>query len=322
MKLNNKNILITGATGLVGSWLVERLIDANTLLGIALDPSQDFLLESKNIMDKFDLIYTDIASYSDLKKIFKNNSFDLVIHLAAQTQVGYAEISPIRTFESNIQGYWNILELCRVNNTPLLNASSDKAYGSTQKLPYTELHELNAIYPYEISKAIADKLTQSYIKTYNANVTTLRCGNIYGGGDLNWERLIPGVIKSLIMKDQPVLRSDGTFTRDWVYVEDVAEAYEKIAFHMMEDNKKIFPFYNFSSPDYFSVIEIYKLLCNLVTGDFVEPKYEINSEYEIQDQKLDARKIKNDLGIEASVSISEGLSKTFIWYKENVQYYG
>ena len=242
MKIKNKNILITGASGLVGSWLVERLIDANTLLGISLDSSQDFLLESKHIMDKFDLIYTDIASYSDLKKIFKKNSFDLVIHLAAQTQVGYAEISPIRTFESNIQGYWNILELCRVNSIPLLNASSDKAYGSTHKLPYTELHDLNAIYPYEISKAIADKLTQSYIKTYNANVTTLRCGNIYGGGDLNWERLIPGVIKSLIMKDQPVLRSDGTFTRDWVYVEDVAEAYEKIGFHMMENNMKISPF--------------------------------------------------------------------------------
>jgi len=145
----------------------------------------------------------------------------------------------LRTFKSNIEGTWNILDLCKNSEIPIIAASSDKAYGYTDSLPYNESHELNAIYPYEVSKAIGDKLSQSYIETFNISVTTLRCGNVYGGGDLNWDRLIPGVIRSLLKNQAPTLRTNGDFTRDWVYVGDIVNAYVCVAEEVLS-KKSIF----------------------------------------------------------------------------------
>ena len=316
MELKNKNILITGCTGLVGSWLAESLLKENSVFGIAIDDSLNFLLESKNLINSFDITYLNIANFENLHNYFLSRkfNFDIVIHLAAQTQVIDAYENPRKTFEYNIQGTWNLYEICRVNNIPIINASSDKSYGSTDNLPYKEDHPLNGVHPYEISKSVGDNLASSFIKTYNSNITSLRCGNIYGGGDLNWDRLVPGVTKALLKKDRPVLRSDGSYTRDWVYVEDVSNAYSKVALNILE-GEKVSNFYNFSSKEYFSVMDIYNELCLLIHGEIVEPIYEINSEFEIKDQQLDSSKILNELNIGASESLSSGLKKTITWYE-------
>ena len=317
MVLKNKNILVTGSTGLIGSWLIEKLVNYSNVVGIALDDNLDFLIKSKNLSNNFENLYFDICDYEKLKQVFINNNFDIVIHLAAQTQVLDSYNNPLRTFKSNIEGTWNVLDLCKNFETPLVTASSDKAYGYSERLPYIESDELNAIYPYELSKAIGDKLSRSYIETYNTNVTTLRCGNVYGGGDMNWDRLIPGVIKSLLQNQTPILRTKGDYTRDWVYVEDVVSAYIGVAKEVIKKNKNVSAFYNFSSTEYFSVLEIYQELCNIIKKEYIEPIYNLNSDFEIKDQKLDSSKIYKELGIKSNETISSGLKKTVNWYKSN-----
>lgn len=314
--MNKSNILLTGATGLLGSWLTEELLEKDCkVTGVALNNELDFLLQSKNIIDRIDLRYIDISDELELSKLFENK-YDLVIHLAAQTQVGDALNNPIRTFKSNIEGTWNILEMCRIHNVPIVAASSDKAYGESDTLPYLETHNLNGNYPYEVSKSATDLLCKTYLTTYNLNVSTLRCGNIYGGGDLNWERLIPGVIRWLIKEEQPILRTNGTFKRDWVYVEDVVQAYIGVATALLEKNPKLSDAYNFSSTSYLSVMDIYKKLVSNFSDTYIEPIIEEDSEFEIKDQYLSSDKIEKELGIKSTYDLDTSISKTVDWYKK------
>lgn len=314
-----KNVLVTGSTGLLGSWLSEKLINENIeIKGIALDTSLNFLLESKNIADKFDNQYFDIADSTKVNDYFKKNKFDLIIHLAAQTQVRDAIDNPIKTFKSNIEGTWNILENCRNYNTPIVVASSDKAYGVSDKLPYKENFPLNGVFPYEFSKSATDMMCKTYKTTYELPVSVMRCGNIYGGGDLNWERLIPGVIKFLINKQTPVLRSDGKFKRDWVYVEDVVQAYLGVSDALVGGEKRVSDSYNYSSTDYLSVMEVYEKICEAFSGRFVEPIIEENSQHEIKDQYLSSDLIFNELNITSQFTLKEALKNTINWYKENL----
>ena len=206
------NVLLTGASGLLGSWVVEELIKNNKeVVGVALDDTKDDLLKYKNIFKDLNLMYIDIAKEDQIDNLFSKNNFDIVIHLAAQTQVIDADLNPRKTFDSNIKGTWNILENCRTHDIPVVVASSDKAYGVSSNLPYFEDHPLNGIFPYEVSKSITDMLVKSYYFSYDLRVTSLRCGNIYGGGDFNWDRLIPGLCKWFIGNEQPILRTDGSF---------------------------------------------------------------------------------------------------------------
>ena len=241
-------------------------------------------------------------------------SSDLIYHFAAQTQVGDAIENPIRTFKSNIEGTWNILEICRHSNLPIVIASSDKAYGISDTLPYKENFELKGEFPYEVSKSVTDLLANTYNKTYHQNLVTLRCGNIYGGGDLNWERLIPGVIKWLLQGEVPVLRSDGSYIRDWVYVDDVVMAYIEVGKKLYE-KKVSHSSYNFSSQDNFSVDYVYRKICELIKGEYIEPSYSISSSKEIPSQYLDSSLIQEDLNVVAKVNLDEGLEKTITWYK-------
>jgi len=314
--MDKSNILLTGATGLLGSWLAEKLLEKDCkVTGVALNNELDFLLQSKNIIDRIDLRYVDISDELELSKLFKNK-YDLVIHLAAQTQVGDALNNPIRTFKSNIEGTWNVLEMCRIHNIPIFAASSYKAYGESDNLPYLETHNLNGNYPYEVSKSATDLLCKTYLTTYNLNVSTLRCGNIYGGGDLNWERLIPGVTRWLIKKEQPILRTNGTFKRDWVYVEDVVQAYIGVGNALLENNPKISDAYNFSSTSYLSVMDIYKKLVSNFSDTYIEPIIEEDSEFEIKDQYLSSDKIEKELGIKSVFDLDTSISKTVDWYKK------
>jgi len=314
----NKNILVTGSSGLLGSWLVEDLLNMGcNVTGIAIDETKDDLLKSKNIFDKIEKFYIDVSSYKEIEKIILDKKFTFIFHLAAQTQVTEALLNPLRTLESNIKGTWNLLEISRLENIPMVLASSDKAYGTSDKLPYQENFALNGEFPYEVSKSASDLITTMYANTYNINVATLRCGNIYGGGDLNWDRLIPGVIKNLIIGEIPILRTKGNFKREWVYVKDVVNAYIATADAVMK-NKNKFIAYNFASGETKSVMEVYEIISTLVVGKIIKPKIQLDSEFEIKDQQLDSSRIKNDLGIESKFTFEESILETIEWYKSNL----
>jgi len=316
-KLNYNNVLLTGATGLLGSWVAEKLLLNNVnLTGVAIDNSKDDLLKFKEIYDELDLEYLDISNEQKIDALFEKKQFDLVIHLAAQTQVIHADLYPRKTFDSNIKGTWNILENCRKFNIPAVVASSDKAYGESKELPYKETHQLDGVYPYEISKSITDLLVKSYYISYDLEVASLRCGNIYGGGDFNWDRLIPGLCNWFYHNKQPVLRSDGSFKRDWVYVEDVADAYIKVGNILVSDPKRVKMSYNFAAEDYKSVIQVYETISKSFHGKVVEPIYEIDSKKEIPDQYLDSSQIQSDLGIVSKIKFDDGIKKTIEWYKD------
>ena len=317
--LDNKNILITGCTGLLGSWMAESLLKSDiTIKGVALNQDLNFLLKSKGLLNEFEIKYLDIADKTSVDDYLKNNDFDAIVHLAAQTQVIEAIEDPIRTFKSNIQGTWNLVDSAMRKNLPIVVASSDKAYGDSEVLPYEENFPLNGIYPYEFSKSATDMMCKTYRTTYDLPVTVLRCGNIYGGGDLNWDRLIPGVIKWLINNETPVLRSDGNYKRDWVYVEDVVNAYLKVTNALVENRLNVSDSYNFSSTDYLSVMEVYEKINEIHLGKYVEPIIENKANLEIKDQYLSSEKIFNELGIKSEFEIDTALETTINWYKENL----
>ena len=319
MNYSFKNILITGCTGLLGSWMAESLLKSDiTIKGVALNQDLNFLLKSKSLLNEFEIKYIDIADKTSVDDYLKNNDFDAIVHLAAQTQVIEAIEDPIRTFKSNIQGTWNLVDSAMRKNLPIVVASSDKAYGDSEILPYKENFPLNGIYPYEFSKSATDMMCKTYRTTYNLPVTVLRCGNIYGGGDLNWDRLIPGVIKWLINNETPVLRSDGNYKRDWVYVEDVVNAYLKVTNALVENGLNVSDSYNFSSTDYLSVMEVYEKINEIHLGKYIEPIIENKANLEIKDQYLSSEKIFNELGIKSEFEIDTALEMTINWYKENL----
>ena len=319
MNYSFKNILITGCTGLLGSWMAESLLKSDIRIkGVALNQDLNFLLKSKGLLNEFEIKYLDIADKTSVDDYLKNNDFDAIVHLAAQTQVIEAIEDPIRTFKSNIQGTWNLVDSAMRKNLPIVVASSDKAYGDSEVLPYEENFPLNGIYPYEFSKSATDMMCKTYRTTYNLPVTVLRCGNIYGGGDLNWDRLIPGVIKWLINNETPVLRSDGNYKRDWVYVEDVVNAYLKVTNALVENRLNVSDSYNFSSTDYLSVMEVYEKINEIHLGKYVEPIIENKANLEIKDQYLSSEKIFNELGIKSEFEIDTALEMTINWYKENL----
>ncbi len=319
MNYSFKNILITGCTGLLGSWMAESLLKSDiTIKGVALNQDLNFLLKSKGLLNEFEIKYLDIADKTSVDDYLKNNDFDAIVHLAAQTQVIEAIEDPIRTFKSNIQGTWNLVDSAMRKNLPIVVASSDKAYGDSEVLPYEENFPLNGIYPYEFSKSATDMMCKTYRTTYDLPVTVLRCGNIYGGGDLNWDRLIPGVIKWLINNETPVLRSDGNYKRDWVYVEDVVNAYLKVTNALVENRLNVSDSYNFSSTDYLSVMEVYEKINEIHLGKYVEPIIENKANLEIKDQYLSSEKIFNELGIKSEFEIDTALEMTINWYKENL----
>ena len=317
MNNNFRSVLITGVTGFLGSWMSEKMLNNNIeICGIAIDKTKDELLKIKEIYEKINIEYFDISNEKVLSEFFKNNQFDIVFHLAAQTQVIDANKDPLQTFNSNIKGTWNVLNECLKKNVPVVVASSDKAYGVSNKLPYLESHELNGIYPYEVSKSITDMLVKSYHHTYGLNVVSLRCGNIYGGGDFNWDRLIPGVCKWLLNNEQPILRTDGSFKRDWVYVEDVADAYIQVASSLFNQDKNISLAYNFAANSYKTVMEVYNEVSKNISGKIIDPIFKIDSETEIPDQYLNSTKIRDELNVKSKVNLDKGIELTVNWYKD------
>lgn len=314
----DRRVFVTGASGLVGGWLIEALLEAKADVIVLL---RDWVPSSKliaaKIIGKTTIIRGDLSSPQFLERVLAEYEIQSVIHLAAQTIVPIANKNPLSTFESNIAGTWNLLEACRQVKSikTVVVASSDKAYGDVPALPYKEDMPLNAVYPYDVSKACADMISLSYAKTFDMPIAITRCGNFFGGGDLNWNRIIPGTIRSIIRGQSPVIRSDGTLIRDYIYVEDAVNAYMMLSEALASNSSLKGEAFNFSNESQKDVLELTKMILRAFNSD-LKPIIEGKNHGEIQAQYLDASKATNFLKWHPKYGLQEGLRKTIDWYKE------
>jgi CDP-glucose 4,6-dehydratase len=311
-------VLVTGATGLVGSWLCRRLLDDGAQV-VALvrdwDPQSE-LIRSGDIQ-RCSVVSGCLEDHPTLVRAIAEHGIDTVFHLGAQAIVGTAFISPLATFEANIRGTYNLLEACRTQRdlvARVVVASSDKAYGPSEHLPYTEDMPLNGRHPYDVSKSCADLLARTYAESYGLNLAVARCGNIYGGGDLNWSRIVPGTIRAVLEGKPPVLRSDGSCLRDYIYVEDVVDAYLALAGAAARPEVRGEAF-NFSPQHPLSVLQITRAVLAAMDRVDLQPVILGTARAEIQDQCLDAGKAARLLGWEPRYSLEDGLEATVAWYR-------
>jgi CDP-glucose 4,6-dehydratase len=309
---------VTGGTGLVGNWLVRRLIEAGAdVTCLVRDWVPQSELVRTGLIEKVNVVRGDVRDREVLERTLGEYEIDTVIHLAAQTIVSIANRNPVSTFETNITGTWNLLEACRRSPRvkQIVVASSDKAYGDQEILPYNEKTPLQGQHPYDVSKSAADLLAATYAVTYELPVAITRCGNFYGGGDLNWNRIIPGTIRSILRGQRPLIRSDGNYVRDYFYVEDGAAAYmllaEQLALHPELKGEA----FNFSNEIQITVIQIVQKILNLM-GVNLEPHILNEASNEIRHQYLSAEKACKVLNWHPLFTLDLGLEKTIIWYKD------
>ncbi len=312
-----RRALVTGATGLVGSWLVPALLERGADV-VALvrdwDPQSE-LIRSRTI-ERVTVVSGVVEDLATVERALVHHRVDTVFHLAAQTQVRAAYRDPFETFESNVRGTYTLLEACRRHRDAVervVVASSDKAYGEAVTLPYTEDTALDAIFPYDTSKLAGDFIARSYVRTYGLPVTVARCGNIYGGGDLNWDRIVPGTVRALLAGQRPVIRSDGTLVRDYVYVKEVVDAYLHLAEQVHRDEVRGQAF-NFSAARPLTVLELVEALVKAV-GVRLEPVIEGRHVAEIQAQFLSSERARRVLGWETRYPMEQALTETVAWYR-------
>ena len=314
----DRPVLVTGATGLVGSWLTRRLLDAGAdVVCLVRDWVPQSELVRSGTLDLVKVVRGDIRDLDAVERTIGEYETGTVIHLAAQTIVGIANRNPISTFESNIQGTWNLLESCR--RAPLVKsiviASSDKAYGDQEKLPYSEDAPLQGQHPYDVSKSCADLISQTYAKTYGLPVAVTRCGNFYGGGDLNWNRIVPGTIRSILRGERPVIRSDGHFIRDYFYVEDGAAVYMLLAELLHSRPELCGSAFNFSNEIQVTALDLVgRILCAM--GSTLQPDVRNEAVNEIRHQYLTAVRARTMLNWSPLFTLEQGLQQTIAWYRE------
>lgn len=313
----DRPVLVTGATGLVGSWLTRRLVEsgADAVCLIRDWVPQSELVRARTI-EQVKVVRGDVRDRDFLERILGEHEIEVVIHLAAQTIVGIANRNPVSTFESNIQGTWNLLEACR--RSPLVKsivvASSDKAYGDQEILPYSENTPLAGQHPYDVSKSCADLIAGAYAKSYGLPIVITRCGNFYGGGDLNWNRIVTGTIRSLYRDQAPVIRSDGLFIRDYFYVEDGAAAYMLLAERLLTDPSLRGQAFNFSNEIQVTVLDLVQRITRLMNKD-IAPVVLNQATNEIRHQYLSAEKARRMLGWSPLYTLDQGLQATVQWYE-------
>jgi len=311
----DRNVLVTGAGGFIGSGLAQELVlrGAN-VVGILRDSPGLRLLRDRGIADEIDVIGGSITDRDLVERVVNEYEVDTIFHLAAQTLVPIANANPSSTFESNIAGTWILLEAVRRN--PSVNrvicASSDKAYGNQPLLPYTEDTPLEGVYPYDASKVCSEVLARSYAKSFGAPVAVVRAANIYGPGDLNWNRLVPGTIRSLLRGEEPLIRSDGTLERDYLYLDDVVQGYLAVADHFPEASGHAF---NLGTQDPISVLAMVEAIIEAVVGGpAIAPKVLGVATNEIDRQSLAFTKAFEMLGWKPNIGLTEGLRRTVSWY--------
>lgn len=308
---------VTGATGLVGSWLVKALTEAGAdLVCLVRDWVPQSELVQSEAIQAVKVVRGDVRDQALLERVLGEYEIQTVIHLAAQTIVGIANRNPISTFETNIGGTWRFLEACRRSPkvAQIVIASSDKAYGDQEELPYAEDAPLQGQHPYDVSKSCADLIAHTYAETYNLPVVITRCGNFYGGGDLNWNRIVPGTIRSILRGERPIIRSDGTSIRDYFYVKDGAAAYMLLAECLAARPDLRGGAFNFSNELQVTVLELVHRILALMQAD-LDPIVRNEAENEIKHQYLSAEKARRMLGWTPKFSLDHGLRETIQWYR-------
>jgi CDP-glucose 4,6-dehydratase len=314
-----KRVFVTGATGVVGSWVVKDLVERSAeVVALVLDANPQSDLYRSGLVKRVNVVNGRLEDFSVLQRAVVGYETDTVIHLGAQAIVEVAYRSPLSTYETNIRGTWNLLEACRLHRgivQRVVIASSDKAYGEQPQLPYTEDMPLQGRQPYEVSKSCADAIAQAYFHSYGLPVVIARCGNIYGGGDLNWSRIVPGTIKSLYMGQSPLLRSDGNYIRDYVYVKDVSKAYLTLA-EKMDSPHVVGECFNFSPETQVTVLEIVHQIRKAMNCEHIQPTVMNAANGEIRNQYLSSAKARRVLGWKPGYSLEEGLEETVVWYQD------
>jgi CDP-glucose 4,6-dehydratase len=313
----DRPVFVTGGTGLVGGWLVRRLLASHAdVVCLVRDWVPQSELVRNGYLNHVKTVRGDIRDRGLLERIMGEYEVETVIHLAAQTIVTIANRNPISTLETNIQGTWNLLEASRRSPTvkQIVLASSDKAYGDHELLPYEEDAPLQGSHPYDVSKACGDLLAQAYATTYNLPVVITRCGNFYGGGDLNWNRIVPGTIRSVLRAQRPIIRSDGQYVRDYFYVEDGAAAYTLLAEKLAANPDLAGKAFNFSNETQVTVVQLVNKILDLMHSD-LEPELRNEASNEIRHQYLSATRARNELNWHPLFTLEEGLRMTIDWYK-------
>lgn len=314
----DRAVLVTGGTGLLGSWLVKQLLEsgANVVCLVRDWVPQSELVRSQRI-EQVNSVRGDITDRELLERALGEYEVEVVFHLAAQTIVGIANRNPISTFSTNIEGTWNLLEACRRSPkvSSIVVASSDKAYGDQEHLPYDETMPLQGRHPYDVSKSCSDLIAQTYAASYNLPVAITRCGNFYGGGDLNWNSVVPGTIRSVIRGQRPIVRSDGKFVRDYFYIEDGAAAYMLLAERLFSDETLRGQAFNFSNESQISVIEIVELILRKMSSS-LRPEVLNQASNEIRHQFLSAERARTILNWKPQFTLESGLDRTLAWYRE------
>lgn len=309
---------VTGATGLVGTWLVKSLqgAGANVVCLVRDWVPQSELVRSR-LIEQVKVVRGDVRDQVLLERALGEYEIVTVIHLAAQTIVGIANRNPISTFETNIQGTWALLEACRRTPTiqQIVLASSDKAYGDQENLPYDENTPLQGQHPYDVSKSCADLIAHTYAKSYNLPVVVTRCGNFYGGGDLNWNRIVPGTIRSVLRGERPIIRSDGRYIRDYFYVKDGAATYMLLAEKLAANPNLRGEAFNFSNELQVTVLELVEKILKLMDSS-LEPLVLNHANNEILHQYLSASKAREVLGWSPTYALDQALAETIEWYRE------
>lgn len=313
----DRSVFVTGCTGFLGSWLTIALVDAGAaVVGLIRDEVPFSQLRRSGYLSQIRVVRGDVTDYQLIERALNEYEVDTVFHLAAQTIVTIANRAPLSTFDTNIRGTWTVLEAARRASkvSRIVVASSDKAYGAHDRLPYTEDAPLLGSHPYDVSKSCADLIARAYATTYGLSVGVTRCGNLYGGGDLNWSRIVPGTIRSVLRGERPIIRSDGTMRRDYLYVKDAVRAYMLLAEHLDRPEVRGQAF-NFGMDDPRSVLEVVRTIIAVSERPDLEPIVLGSAPNEIQEQYLSSAKAKRVLGWAPVFTLEEGLRETTAWYR-------
>ena len=316
----NRNVFVTGSTGLLGSWLTETLLERGAnVTCLVRDQVPKSRLVQTGAIARVNVVSGALEDFDTVLRGINEYEIDTVFHLAAQTIVGTATRSVLSTFESNIKGTWNLLEACRVCQRlvkRVVMASSDKAYGDHEQLPYAEDAPLLGRYPYDASKACAEILAFSFADSFGVPVATTRCGNLYGGGDLNYSRIVPGTIRSALLGERPIVRSNGKLIRDYFYVEDAVSAYLHLA-ERLEELDLGGQAFNFGTSTPKNVLEMVALILAAADRPDLEPEVLNQASNEIHAQYLDCSKAAEVLGWKPTFTLEAALEKTVRWYREH-----
>lgn len=317
MNWKGMNVLVTGADGFIGSHVAKALIEKGAeVTTIVRDIKKTNNIDILNLRNEINIVHGNLINFEYCERTLNEYDIEFCFHIAAQTIVRRANRSPLSTFESNIKGTWNILEACRLskNINGLIIASSDKAYGQQKKLPYTEDSTLNGYFPYDASKVCAEILGRCYFMSYSLPLAITRNANTYGPADMNLSRIIPDVITKLIKNEMPIIRSDGTPERDYMYIKDAVNAYLTLA-ENLHKKEVLGESFNFGTNKPISVLKLYKKIIKLMSKK-VEPKILGEAKNEIDKQYLDSSKAKKILNWGPKYDLDFGLRETIDWYKE------